>query len=52
MGLAMASLYAQFMAPALKTTRQKLGCDYDILEIDEDFYPAVLQAAKLAQSAA
>ena len=52
MGLAKASLYAQFTAPSLKTTRQELGCDYDIREIDADLYLAVLQAAKQAQSAA
>ena len=51
MRLAMASLYAQFMAPSLKL-RQEVGCQYEIHEIDGDLYLAVLQAAKLAQSAA
>ena len=32
--------------------RQELGCEYDIRDIDEDLYLAVLQAAKRAQSAA
>ena len=31
---------------------QGLGYEYDIREIDEDLYLAVLQAAKQAQSAA
>ena len=36
----------------LKNLSQELECEYDIREIDEDLYLAVLQVAKQAQSAA
>ena len=37
---------------AILKNRQGLGCEYDIRDIDDDLYLAVLQAAKQAQYAA